>query len=180
MIDVCILEFDGGNEFRRAMSRVVMNRWHMEPGCHIFSIEEDTIKAKAMAEVVSTSPIYVVADNDCLILGENFVSKGLEIMERHPMYGLLAATSISDGQFPNGLARTELPEVMPCYAGGVAFVRKGLLTEFKSCRPDQVDDTICSELCRKGHMTGYMPHLRFNHLGAGYSISNPNWWMKVP
>ena len=153
----------------------------METDCHLFSIEEDTIKAKAMAEAVATSPVYVVADNDCLILGEGFVQKGLQIMERHPDYGLLAATSISDGDYPNGMAgRFELPEIIPGYCGGVAFVRKGILTKFETCTPTQVDGTIFTEMFRKGYKSGYIPGLRFNHLGAGYSITNPNWWMKVP
>lgn len=176
MTSVSILDFDGGSPLRRRMAEVCWERWRMEPDCQLFSIEEDTIKAKAMAESVATSPVYVVADNDCLILGEGFVQKGLGIMEKHPEYGLLAATSISDGDFP----REGFEEVVSKQAGGVAFVRKGILIEFKACTPDRVDDTICSEMYRKGYKTGYMPGLRFNHLGAGYSITNPNWWMKVP
>jgi hypothetical protein len=125
----------------------------------------------------------VVADNDALILGPNFVQKGLEIMSRHPEYGLLAATSIGEGEFATGWQKwhTEDREVVPMHAVGcVSFVRKGILTEFNSCHPAQVDDTICSEMARKGYKTGSMPGLRFNHIGCGYSIASPGWWMQVP
>lgn len=179
MIDIFILNFDGENLLRRAMSKVCWNRWAMESGCCLIGLKDDTIKSKKKAEHISRSSIYVIADNDCLILGERFVEKGLEIMGRHPEYGLLAATSICDGLYPNGLLGNR-EEVVPSQAGGVAFVRKGILTEFNLCQPDHVDDIICSEINRKGFKTGYMTGLRFNHIGAGYSITSPLWWMKVP
>jgi hypothetical protein len=182
--DVLILNFDGGNQLRRAMSEVCQNRWHMEPGCRISVLTSKSanfhIEGKRMAEQVARSPIYVVADNDCLILGENFVRLGIEIMGKHPEYGLLAATSICDGHFPSGRVYSVMEEVVPMQAGGVAFVRKGILKEFNDCQPNQVDDSICSEMKRKGHLTGYMPSLRMNHIGAGYSISSPTNWMRVP
>lgn len=185
MIDVFILDFDAGNKLRAAMSVVCKERWRMEPGCRVtsFSSKEKTfhIDAKRMAEETAASPIYVVADNDCLILGENFVKSGVEIMERHQEYGLLAATSICDGEYSNGSYRQVNAEVVQRHAvGGVAFVRKGILTEFNLCIPSQVDETICHEIKSKGHRTGSMPWIRFNHIGAGYSLSSPIWWMKVP
>jgi hypothetical protein len=153
----------------------------MESECYILPIVDETISAKKRAEEQSRSSIYVVADNDCLILGENFVQQGLDIMSRHPDYGLLAATSICDGDFANGYPREGLAEVVPRHAvGGVAFVRKGILTEFRPCDVTQVDETICHEMKSKGYKTGSMPGLRFNHIGAGYSITNPVWWMRVP
>ena len=156
----------------------------MEPGCRVSVLTSKSanfhIEGKRMAEQVARSPIYVVADNDCLILGENFVRLGIEIMGKHPEYGLLAATSICDGHFVHVPSISSWEEVVPMQAGGVAFVRKGILKEFNDCQPNQVDDAICSEMVRKGYKTGYMPSLRFNHIGSGYSISSPTNWMRVP
>jgi len=181
MTDVFILDFDGGNQLRKKISEACCIRWHIESDCHFSSIGSFGIVGKRMAERLSRSSIYVVSDNDCLILGENFVQQGLDIMARHPDYGLLAATSICDGYFANGYPREGLAEVVPRHAvGGVAFVRKGILTEFKPCDVTQVDETICHEMKLKGYKTGSMPGLRFNHIGAGYSITNPVWWMRVP
>jgi len=160
---------------------VCWKRWWLEPDCYLAPIKNDTIKAKAAAEKVANGPIYVVTDNDCLILGKNFVKRGIEVMERHSEFGLLAATSISDGDYPSGSDWLHEPEVIEKHSvGGIAFVRKGILTEFNKCDPTRVDDTICSEMNRKGYKTGSMPAIRFNHIGAGYSISNPLWWMQVP
>ena len=181
MTDVSILDFDAGKDLRRWLSLAVWERWFEEPNTRFIRIQENTIDAKRIAEQLSKSMIYVVADNDCLILGRDFILKGLSIMSRHPEYALLAATSISDGEYPNGCERQDFPEVIERHAvGGISFVRKGLLTEFNPCSTTQVDDTICSELFRKGYKTGSMPGMRFNHLGAGYSITSPMHWMVIP
>ena len=185
LVDVFILDFQADVPLRAAMSEICQIRWHMEPGCELFTFrsrsERFHIEGKRKAETISSSPIYVLADNDCLILGEKFVERGVEIIERHPQYGLLAATSICDGHFANGSDRQVLEEVVPMHAvGGVAFVRKGILTDFLPCLPSQVDETICHEMASKGYQTGSLPGLRFNHLGAGYSLGSPASWMTVP
>ncbi len=157
-----------------------MHRWALQKDCHVEEIfggsKNFHMASKRAAENNSRSSIYVIADADCLILGRDFISKGVATLEARPEYGLLSATSISDGIFPAGC---ELPasDVVEMHAvGGIAFVRKGILTEFRHCQANQVDGTICEEMVRKGFKTGVMPHVRFNHLGSGYSLTSKGQW----
>ncbi len=179
-----MLDFHEDNILRIKMGEVCAVRWCMEE-CNFHAMTSSDknfhILGKSLAERQAQSPIYVVTDNDCLILGEKFVERGVEIMQRHPEYALLAATSISDGDLPSGSIREGLEEAIPRHAvGGVAFVRKGVLTDFAPCRPSQVDETVCHEIKNKGYKAGSMPGMRFNHIGAGYSLSSPIWWNRVP
>ena len=166
---------------RAGMTQAVLARWLKQKDCRLEEIfgeaKDFHIASKKAAELNAMSSIYVVADADCLILGKDFISRGVATLEAHPQYGLLSATSISDGMFPAGHISIT-PEVVELHAvGGIAFVRKGILTEFRDCRPDQVDGTICDEINRKGFKTGVMPHVRFNHLGSGYSLTTKGLWL---
>jgi hypothetical protein len=166
---------------RAGMSQAVLARWLLQKDCRLEEIfgegADFHIASKKAAELNATSSIYVIADADCLILGKDFISKGVATLESHPEYGLLSATSICDGLFPAGHELPIMPDVIEMHAvGGIAFVRRGILTEFRDCRPDQVDGTICDEINRKGLKTGVMTHVRFNHLGAGYSLTSKGCW----
>ena len=182
MIDVFVLDFWGNSQLRMFLSDACRYRWYAERECNIYPVPFDNImEGKKEAEEKSKSPIYVVTDNDCLPLGKDFVKQGVEILNRHPEYGLLAAANICEGEFCSGSIWQAGDEV-ECrdIVGGVAFVRKGILNEFQMCEPPYVDRTICDKMRSKGYKTGIMPHLRFNHLGAGYSLANPACWMSVP
>jgi hypothetical protein len=165
---------------RSGLTQAVLARWLLQKDCRLEEIFGEGpnfhIESKKAAEENATSSIYVIADADCLILGKDFISKGVATLEAHPEYGLLSATSICDGLFPAG-HEVPLADVIEMHAvGGIAFVRKGILTEFRECRADQVDGTICDEINRKGLKTGVMPHVRFNHLAAGYSLTSKGQW----
>lgn len=137
------------------------------------------IASKRVAEDKSIGPIYIIADDDCLPLGNKFVERGLRIINSHPEYGILTATSVCDGPYPGD--NKNLPDVVDMHAvGGIAFVRKGILKEFKDCEPSHIDGMICDEMNSNGFKTGIMPHLRFNHLGFGWSITNPDYWNWTP
>lgn len=183
MIDVFMLVMQYEIPLRTEMSYLCSERWEMEE-CNFRGVRgvgsiKFHIDVKCYAEVYSVGDIYVVADDDCLILGVDFVKRGVEIMKKYPEYGLLAAANICEGDFR--INWQDMPEVVPCdIVGGVAFVRKGILKEFKPCTPPEVDRVICDEIRSRGYKTGVMPSVRFNHIGAGYSISNPNLWMSVP
>ena len=162
---------------RAGMVQAVMSRWALQKDCRVEEIfgeaKDFHIASKRAAEENAKSPIYVIADADCLILGKDFISRGVEIMERYPEYGILTAVSvIENADICSGYAS----DVFERHSvGGVAFVRKGILTEFRDCRPDQVDGTICDEMTRKGYKCGVMPDVRMNHLGYGYSLTSKHW-----
>lgn len=170
---------------RAGLAAATLARWelqqdarvqHITPACGI-PIEYFHMESKRYAEVHATTYIYVVADDDCLILGKDFIEKGVAALEKHPYYGMIGATSISDGYYPVGFQGPNEVEGATA-AGGVVFVRKGILTTFDDCLPDQVDDVIAQEFTRKGWSIGVMPYVKFNHLGAWYSVTsrNPDNW----
>lgn len=166
-------------QFRIGMFDVCVARWRMQSDIRLEIVNGRYptpfhMGSKKRAEESSTSSIYIVADDDCLPIGRNFVKDGVEILYDHPEYGLLTATSVSDGsyrqlEYPNEVA--ELHAV-----GGIAFVRKGILTDFNDLGVAKTDESICSEMNRKGYKTGVMPNVKFNHLGAGYSLTVPGCW----
>ena len=159
-------------------------RWKMVSGINLTTLfpkndvtrEKFHMESKRLAEQLSTSPVYIIADDDCLILGKDFVVEGVKAMNDYPSFGILTATSISDGEWKHTQVVTA--PVDQHSVGGVAFVRKGILTEFRDLGMDKVDDAICSEIIRKGYRTGILPWVKMNHLGAGYSLTSPgegNW-----
>lgn len=183
---------------RRGMRMATLARWHMFPKdevrltvLHSSSFREfescfeaDYISlygptmhmdAKKAAERLAHSEVYVVADDDCLPIGRQFVSEGIAAMLNWEKYGILTATSIDDAALiERGLY---VPPPLERHAvGGVAFIRKGILADFDKCAPDQVDGTICDEFKRRGWKSGVMPWVKFNHLGAHYSISTKGVW----
>jgi hypothetical protein len=173
-VDVFLRDY-APTPLRAKIAEVTRYAWNTHPFANLIVIgprnpEKYHIEAKQIAEELAHTPIYVVSDNDVLPIGKDFLSRGVAILEAHPDYGILSATSISDGHYPARVLDSAAEVEQMHSVGGIVFVRKGILTEFNDCRPDEVDDVICSEMNRKGYRTGVMPSVRFNHLGCGYSI----------
>ena len=58
------------------------------------------IDAKRYAEAHAKSDVYVVFDDDQLIIGKDWLERGLEFMEKHPDWGMAAAWMIT-GEVPD-------------------------------------------------------------------------------
>lgn len=167
-------------KMRRGLIDATVARWKMFEGIRLTTIVAGAdipeknfhIVSKSCAERYAATSIYIVADDDCLPIGVDFVERGLALMEAWPKFGLISATSICDGHYPAGAGAALTDVVEEWSAGGVAFVRRGILTKFPPCTPDQVDETICNEIRRYGYKTGVMPEVSFNHLGAHYSVTS--------
>jgi hypothetical protein len=161
----------GKQALRNAMLAVSCARWRIQPDANWTTVYAPHMEAKRWAEQRATTDPYIVADEDCLILGADFVSKGLAAVRAHPDYGILTAVSVIENA--DILYRGDVIERHA--VGGVAFVRRGILTEFRDCPANQTDDAICSEITRKGYKTGVMPCVQMNHLGYGYSLTSGDW-----
>lgn len=188
MTDVLIRCFLPAQSPQRRLREYLMGpcheRWKMQADAHVEMVVGDVedgadpatfhMDVKRWAEQHCATDIYIVADDDCLILGADFVETGVTTLRKHPEYGLLTATSVVEHhQYHNDYCTG----VVEAHAvGGVAFVRKGILTEFASCEPDHTDDTICAEMKRKGYKTGIMPSVQMNHIGYGFSLSSTGLW----
>lgn len=163
-------------ELRLALKEATLSRWAIQHDARVWLVNKPHMQAKRHAEQHATTDIYIVADDDCMPLGKDFVATGCATLRDNLAFGLLSAASVIEHHFYT--EDTLSPNIVAAHSvGGVAFVRKGILTEFRACPPNQTDDSICSEIVRKGYRTGFMPHVQINHLGYGYSLSSEEHWM---
>lgn len=199
MIDVFVRVFVS-DDIRRAFFDACFARWEMQKDARVylligemigpsphycgsvavpdieFSPDSFHIDSKRKAEELAQSEIYCVIDDDQLILGQDFIRKGVENLGNHPQYGMLSATSISDGIFPEGRTRPSCDVVEMHAIGCPYFVRKGTLKEFPKGPKEQYDGILSKVVTDQGLKTGLMPYVRYNHLGAGYSKACPEHW----
>jgi hypothetical protein len=129
------------------------------------------MESKRKAEELATTPIYVVADDDCLILGKDFIEQGIAFMNEQMEVGMIGAWNVIDD---HGLSQTAV--LVNKDPGGIIFVRKGILTEFNDLGADHTDESLSLEMKRKGYRVGVTPQARFNHLGSGYSLTSKGVW----
>jgi hypothetical protein len=177
----------GSLGIRRGMAMSVTARWALQPDVHptilcneFYSTALDIrivdhigfhMKSKRAAERLSKSPVYVVCDDDCLILQKNFISMGLMAMRSFPEFGMIGGWNITDD--PDCSGHAGLVEKDP---GGIVFVRKGILTDFEDHGADKVDGSLADEMRRKGHKVGVTQVSKFNHIGSGYSLTSKGNW----
>jgi hypothetical protein len=200
-------------DLRWGLTQAVIARWLMQKDINLtllcagaiiriagaesvlLSEEKFHMESKRVAEKRSHTPIYVIADDDCLPIGKDFIARGLQAMEIERAYGILGATSISDGHYPAGKPFGSAYRgddilrqpgmygdefVDPMYTpGGIVFTRKGILRAeaLPDCEANQVDDTIAREIEKFGFRVGVLHSVKFNHLGAHFSLTGGagNW-----
>jgi len=137
------------------------------------------IDAKRYAESKAKSPIYVCFDDDQLIIGKDWLDKGLAFMAANPDWGMASAWMIT-GEVPEGSgfeAGWESSSI-----GCPYFVRKGILVEssnhgqveqiinyFPETPIASYDTDLTKVVQSRGYKTGFMRHVRYNHLGSQYS-----------
>lgn len=126
---------------------------------------------RIICEATSRSTIYIKADDDCMPLGERFVERALEVMERHPEYGLLAFGPTC-GNWPPSGAEDDGEIYRTLSAGGITVIRKGIL-EIPPEHPWFDDVCVGEQMKAKGYKVGYMKTVRMHHLGEYLSTTFP-------
>ena len=203
MTDVFI-RYAPQNRLRYLLSEAVLERWYMEPvelhvlaqsgyfssprhaqqgelPSHIHPPEYLNAEgrfwtaAKQYAEDNAKSEIYVVADDDQLIIGKDWVKRGVEILEVHPEFGLLSAWSVN-GEVQETADGDEQIFTIQSSVGCPYFMRKGAIKKFPESEGNQQDTAMCEALWQKGWKYGFIRGLRFNHLGYEYSTIAPGHW----
>jgi hypothetical protein len=191
MTDVFVRVF-ATNGIRLGFAISTIARWSMEPDArlhlivckdgmrdsswyahelHFLPSEDFAKRSIEMIERLAEGDIYAGSDDDMLIYGKGFLAKGLEIMRRHPEYGMLCASPTNEGVIPPDAPKVE---VAPSWSvGGPAFVRKGLLTEFPSINNSEYAGFMDHQMNQKGFKQGYITDLKYLHLGHRYSVTNP-------
>lgn len=127
---------------------------------------------RVQADVDAQSPVYVVADDDCIVPESGFVDECIRVLERHRDFGILSLWP------ENATIHPWTPEVYEPFAdidvmehvsvGNVRFCRKGLLA---GKWPDQpgpgYDKEQCAKLRELGYRAGYFRNHKMFHLGEG-------------
>jgi hypothetical protein len=172
----------GENFLRVAMLSTVRERWLMEKVIVTELYEPSPNRARAAAEERAESDPYIFTDDDVLIVGKDWVSRALEVFQRHPEYGVVSTLSLVESEnlaIPGSISGNgdeKLMEIYPMHAvGQPMFVRKGISVDMPEFTLDQ-ECFALQRLCEaKGMHTGlFHPNLRIrhNHMGHGFS-SNP-------
>lgn len=198
MIDVC-LRISPKHPIRRYLARAVMMRWCMEFGIRIHGIvggasrealeisevlsdtevrpiENFAWESRRYAERVAEGERYILADDDHLILGKDWVERAWAAMEANQDYGILAARSvIKTERFGDDSSEViEYP-----YVGCPCIIRKGAVDYSKLESPANAQDgTLCDAMHKAGYKTGFIRGLDYNHLGHGFSQVEPILWMR--
>lgn len=122
-----------------------------------------------IAESSAKSDPYIIANDDTLIYGQDFVENGLKIMEKYKDFGCISGAVTNGDQFQlNGPETTEIHAV-----GGLVFLRKGLVTEFPPLEDCYWDVERDRQVKAKGFRTGYTRMCPYLHMGANFSVANP-------
>lgn len=143
------------------------------PMRHVLSPVKFWIRSKELAEQQAQSDIYIVSDDDHLVLGKTWLEDGLRVMKNHLDYGMLASWSIN-GEVPekDGDEWVWDSDSIGC----PCFIRKGIVKEFPDGPLAEYDGILTRHINALGWKTGFLRTLRNNHIGLGYSQVIPAHW----
>jgi hypothetical protein len=183
-------------EFRDYLARACLCCWYLDPVAHVVLAQPDDTPPLidgvellrlgaaehfhnaryGMPAARSSGRPYVVADDDCLPLGRNFLNRAVHVAQAHPEYGVLAA---SDVVAPDGmLSAPGSTEVRDSHAvGGICLVSPSCPRfDFRVDHPAYADGARDAQVRRAGLREGRMVGVRMNHLGYGYSMAVSGHW----
>lgn len=125
------------------------------------------------ADKLAPTDIYVLTDDDMLPIGEDFIARGVALMQKYPGFGMLSALPTNAMiQFWNPENHKPLvnDEVMEHYSvGGLRFCRRGIVKKWPVQNGKGYDADHCAAIRDAGYSVGYMRDVRANHLGEGFS-----------
>lgn len=179
------------NELRLGFAIASVARWKMQKDVNVFvlssedGIEHDfgceslelgnvpsepfATQSLRIAEQLAKSDPYIIANDDALIYGQDFVENGLKVMRDNPDYGVISGAVVNGDQFQfDGPELTEIHAV-----GGLVFLLKGLVTEFPPLEDCYWDCERDRQIKAKGFRSGYTRMCPYLHMGANFSVANP-------
>jgi len=174
MIDVfyCTMPRD---ELRAAISKPCLLMWQAmcNESLHIIiplqgmSGREFQQWRRNAAEELASTDFYILADDDCMPLGNNFLERCEAIMRKYPEYAVLGTEDYCAPYGPEEIYETST-------AGGINVIRKGII-EVPRFNGETWDGTMQGQQIRaKGYKVGRMRDVRRNHYGDGLSTVWPD------
>jgi hypothetical protein len=142
------------------------------------------------AENRSSTPIYVLSDDDCLPLaspnqtGVEWLAGAVETVERWRAFGCLSAFHDNEpaSRWDNEQAIYNDEVMEHINVGGCRFIWKGLTkTGWREFNGRDYDCSHAGMLAEQGYKVGYLRNYRTTHLGKYQSeIWNPEKWGSEP
>jgi hypothetical protein len=180
--------------FRNHLARGCLERWTRDPLAHVVLLQPaDTVPLAEGCDFRTAGPAdqfhvarygepqrahpddwFVVADDDCLPLGQSFVERALAVLRGSGEYAVVAALNLL--ALPNGYPSAN--QILESHAvGGINFVspRCPPIPEGISL-PAQTDTARYEVVRAAGLKEGYLQQVRMNHLGHGFSTASPSQW----
>lgn len=128
------------------------------------------ITSRLLADHCSHSPVYVIIDDDHLMLYHDWLEAGLEVMKWFPEYGTVSAWSVN-GEVPlpppGARGRSQVWESGSI--GCPVFVRRGLFSDVPVLPAHGYDTALTQHVHKLGWKTGFTWRVRYNHIGQGFS-----------
>ena len=181
MIDVFLCTC-AADELRSGLFMAVRARWRGMKGVKVHTIQPFLLacshkefqgQRRPWIEHQAESPIYIMAEDDVMPWGPDFVERGVAVLNRHPEFAVLSPLLLP---FPEKPTMWEDDE---CYegitSGGINFTRKGVMADMQVPENELFDESSqAGWLKRHGWKTGWMKKVRALHLGAGHSTIWPD------
>ena len=192
MTDMFIRVFSS-SELRLGFAIATVARWKMQKDCRVHVLQTGlpyefndvevlrvpekpfAMHSLKLAEHFADTNPYIICNDDNLPYGQDFVEKGLDIMARHPEYGVISGI-VTNGHEPYD-TENEVHEIHA--VGGLVFLRKGLVTEFPPLEDCYWDLERHRQVTAKGFKSGYSHRLPYLHMGAHFSVANPSFFTGV-
>ena len=174
MIDVFVRVADYNlltpwGRLRQAFWVATQNRWKME-GVKLIAFEPRIItRDRKWAEYTAKTDPYIYTDDDVVIVGKNWIDRGLAAMLAHPEYAVCSSLSLVEGE-NQAVPPPGAGLIYPMHwVGAPMWIRKGILTDLPGMTLNNECEQIHNYVLAKGFQEGLITGLRHLHLGHGFS-----------
>ena len=126
-----------------------------------------------LAEALAQSEYYLFSDNDVLPRTEYWLARGLDVLRRHPQFGLAVYRMVHcDFGFDHQFNDAEIKSITK--GGGLSLIKRGCRTAPFTpplvFNPSDADDAqYCRAIQKSGFLVGQFEQLYIEHIGRSES-----------
>jgi hypothetical protein len=171
MIDVFIrtTSNEAKNRLRRAFFEATCARWDMEDVAIRLLVNKGIREGRVFAEQEAHSDPYIVTDSDVVVVGRNWVARGLDAMRSCPEYAVCSSLSLIEGE-NLAVPPPDAGKIYPMHSvGAPMWIRRGILTDLPEMDLNGECGVIHDYVLKKGYKEGLITGLRHLHCGHGFS-----------
>ena len=110
---------------------------------------------------------YIVADDDCLPIGLDFIPCVLHLARLNQGYGIFSPEMVREKRTRSITGASQV--FRWAGVGGIRICRKGIIKDWPEQTRKGYDREHCDTIKRLGLDCGIMRNVEFNHLGEGWS-----------